>query len=247
MSIRKEKEYWTSRFYKENCIEYKVSGELALFADPITSAGGEKTTYSVPTYEALKGITKSIYWKPTFIWVIDSVRVMNPVMTESWGTRLININKRPGASKEADIANYTYLVNVLYQVKAHIEWNKNRPEYIKDRNYKKHYGEFAKALLKGGRLPDFLGKSECCAYVSVCEFGAGEGYYDHSGEISFGYMYHGITYPDEAYSEETKERLTLNLAPVIMKNGIIQFCRPSECMHQTIRTGTVKQFKEKEE
>ncbi|MCA6071063.1 MAG: hypothetical protein LE168_01540 [Endomicrobium sp.] len=25
----------------------------------------------MPTYEAIKGIAESIYWKPTFVWIID--------------------------------------------------------------------------------------------------------------------------------------------------------------------------------
>ena len=40
-----------------NEIEYKVIGKYALFSEPITRTGGEKNSYSVPTYEALKGIT----------------------------------------------------------------------------------------------------------------------------------------------------------------------------------------------
>lgn len=53
-----------------------VSGEIeALFTDPLTKVGGEKFSYPVPTYQALKGITESIYWKPTLIWVIDRCRV----------------------------------------------------------------------------------------------------------------------------------------------------------------------------
>ena len=30
----------------------------ALFAEPITKLGGEKCSYQIPTYEAIKGITK---------------------------------------------------------------------------------------------------------------------------------------------------------------------------------------------
>ena len=63
---------------ERNTIEYKVYGKYALFTDPLTKIGGEKFTYQIPTYEALKGITESIYWKPTFVWIIDDVRVMNP-------------------------------------------------------------------------------------------------------------------------------------------------------------------------
>lgn len=68
---------------KKNAIEYKVYGKYALFTDPLTKTGGEKLSYQVPTYQALKGITESIYWKPTFTWVIDECRVMHPIRTES--------------------------------------------------------------------------------------------------------------------------------------------------------------------
>jgi len=61
---------------ERNSIEFKVWGRYALFTDPLTRIGGEKCSYHIPTYEALKGIAKSIYWKPTFVWVVDEVRVM---------------------------------------------------------------------------------------------------------------------------------------------------------------------------
>ena len=66
-----------------NTIEFEVYGTHALFSDPVMRVGGEKTSYHIPTYEALKGITESIYWKPTIIWIIDAVRVMNPIQTET--------------------------------------------------------------------------------------------------------------------------------------------------------------------
>lgn len=60
----------------DNIVEFQVTGDYALFSDPILRVGGEKCSYQVPTYEALKGILQSVYWKPTIIWVIDAVRVM---------------------------------------------------------------------------------------------------------------------------------------------------------------------------
>ena len=65
-----------------NLVEFQVTGDYALFSDPILRLGGEKCTYQVPTYEALKGILSSVYWKPTLIWYIEAVRVMNPIQTE---------------------------------------------------------------------------------------------------------------------------------------------------------------------
>ena len=67
---------------KRNTVEFVVYGRRALFSDPITRVGGEKFSYHVPTYEALRGILESVYWKPTFIWYIDEVRVMRKFFTE---------------------------------------------------------------------------------------------------------------------------------------------------------------------
>ena len=44
-----------------NIVEFEVSGDYALFTDPIMHVGGEKCTYQIPTYEALKGILSSVY------------------------------------------------------------------------------------------------------------------------------------------------------------------------------------------
>lgn len=51
---------------KHNTVEFAVYGKYALFSDILTRPGGEKSSYPIPTYEALKGIANSIYWKPTF-------------------------------------------------------------------------------------------------------------------------------------------------------------------------------------
>ena len=34
-----------------NIVEFQVSGDYALFSDPLTRVGGEKFSYQVPTYE----------------------------------------------------------------------------------------------------------------------------------------------------------------------------------------------------
>ena len=56
-----------------NTIEFEVYGPYALFSDPVMRVGGEKTSYHIPTYEALRGIVESIYWKPTIMWIVDAV------------------------------------------------------------------------------------------------------------------------------------------------------------------------------
>lgn len=206
-----------------NIVEFEVSGDYALFTDPIMRVGGEKSTYQIPTYEAIKGILASIYWKPTFIWYVDAVRVMSPIQTAVKGIRPI---KYQGGN---DLAYYTYLKDCRYQVRAHFEWNDNRPELTADRNENKHHNVAKRAIAKGGRRDVFLGARECQAYVEPCIFGEGDGAYDDIEELSFGLMYHGITYADEAYSEETKGMATVRFWRPAMKRGVVEFVRPEEC------------------
>lgn len=220
-----------------NIVEFEVYGSYAIFSDPLTRVGGEKSSYQVPTYEALKGIAASIYWKPTLVWYIDEVRIMNRIQTEVKGIRPIKYN---GGN---DLAYYTYLKDCRYQVRAHFEWNLNRPELAQDRNENKHH-EIAKRMIrKGGRRDIFLGARECQAYVEPCVFGEGEGAYDGVPQLAFGVMYHGITYADEAYSDETAGKMTINLWKPVMENGIIHFLRPEECpLHKPIKAMKMKLF-----
>lgn len=222
-----------------NIVEFEVYGDYALFSDPIMRVGGEKCTYQVPTYEALKGILSSVYWKPTIVWIIDKVRVMNPVQTEVKGIRPI---KYTGGN---DLSFYTYLKNCRYQVMAHFEWNENRPELIGDRNENKHHCIAKRMIEKGGRRDIFLGTRECQGYVVPCKFGEGEGHYDNIQELAFGLMYHGITYADEAFSEGTKNCMTARFWYPKMQNGVINFLRPEKCpMYKKLRPMEMKIFSE---
>ena len=222
-----------------NIVEFEVYGDYALFSDPIMRVGGEKCTYQVPTYEALKGILSSVYWKPTIVWIIDKVRVMNPIQTEVKGIRPI---KYTGGN---DLSFYTYLKSCRYQVMAHFEWNENRPKLIGDRNENKHHCIAKRMIEKGGRRDIFLGTRECQGYVVPCKFGEGEGHYDNIQELAFGLMYHGITYADEAFSEETKNCMTARFWYPKMQNGVINFLRPEKCpLYKKLRPMEMKIFSE---
>ena len=96
---------------ERNTVEFRIRGDYALFSDPLTRVGGENNTYSIPTYEAIKGILKNVYWKPTFIWYIDEVRVMNRIQTEPIGTRKL---KYAGG---VDLSHMVCLKDVEYQVR----------------------------------------------------------------------------------------------------------------------------------
>lgn len=220
---------------KRNSVEFKVTGRYAMFADPITRVGGEKFSYQVPTYQALKGILESVYWKPTFTWYVDAVRVMKKIQTESKGVKPIKM------SGENDLSYYTYLRDVEYQVFAHFEWNDHRKDLEADRNENKHHNIAKRCIEKGGRRDIFLGTRECQGYVESFVFGEGEGFYDQYGELDFGVQFHGFDYPDET----GKDELTVRLWRAKMKDGIIEFPFPKDCdpsLRRIIRKMTAKEF-----
>lgn len=217
-----------------NQIEFVVYGKYALFTDPITRIGGEKFTYQIPTYQALKGIVESIYWKPTITWFIDEVRVMNAIQTEVKGVRPTKYQDDTN-----ELAYYTYLREPCYQVRAHFEFNKHRPDLEYDFNEHKHHNIAKRAVKRGGRRDIFLGTRECQGYVEECQFGEGKSDYDEYGELSFGPMFHGFTYPDENEAQELQARLWVPT----MKDGVITYDRPEECkVIRSIKKGTPKTF-----
>lgn len=216
-----------------NSISFKLSGRYALFTDPITKVGGEKCSYHLPTYEAIKGVLKSIYWKPTIIWYVDRVRIMKSLRTQTKGTKPLNWG---GGNS---LAIYTFLHDVEYQVEAHFEWNKYRPELANDRIDGKHFTIAQRMLEKGGRQDIFLGTRDCQGYVEPCVFGEGEGAYDHIDELSFGLMFHGFDYPDETGIDELHSRFWY----ATLKHGVLEFPKPEQCtVRRFVRAMSVKNF-----
>ena len=220
--------------FRRSSIEFKVWGRFALFTDPLTKIGGEKCSYHIPTYEALKGVAKSIYWKPTIVWVIDEVRVMKRIRTQTKGTKPLNFegiypSERNPKKKETPpntLAIYTFLSDVEYQVKAHFEWNTHRPELAEDRNEAKHHIVAKRMLERGGRQDIFLGTRDCQSYVEPCE-------------LAYGLMFHGFDYPDETGDNKLHARFW----QPTMVNGVIRFTRPEDCkVRKFVREMSVKKF-----
>ena len=218
----------------KNSIEFKVRGRYALFTDPISKLGGEKFSYQIPTYEALKGICKSIYWKPAFVWVIDRLRIVKPIKTQSRGVKPIKLG---GGN---DLSIYTYLADVEYQVAAHFEWNAFRPELKKDQIDGKHFDIAKRALEKGGRQDIFLGTRDCQGYVEPCMFGSGPSFYSEIPELSYDLMFHSFGYPDEIGGDSF---YSFHWRPCL-RAGVIEFVpsNDSKLLKKFIRKMTPKVF-----
>lgn len=208
-------------------LEFEVNGESALFANPITMVSSEPSSYSVPTFSALQGITESNYWKPTIVWEPLEVRIMNQIRLEPRSKLLPKY-----FIDESDLSYHVYLRDVRYQVRVAMKWS-NDEQYINDRNVGKHLASAKRWLARGGKKPIALGRAECIGYIQPCEYGSGEGYYDNVS-MSLGYMVHGQTFPNRAYNAETENKVTSRLFNCEMINGIIHFPAPEECPIQRV-------------
>lgn len=206
--------------FKSKTFYFKLQGDYALWTAPETKGGGERFTYSVPTRQALQGVADAIYFKPTFKNVIEEVKVVNEIHTETKGVRALVGKGR------ADLNYVTYLSKPLYLVKYHFEWNDQRPDLDYDRNVKKHEAILERSLKKGGRRDIFLGTRECLGYVDFIteeEYKNTPSYY--SGQTrSFGMMFHSFKYP-----QESGDALKSLFANTFMVDGIIQFKNQEEC------------------
>lgn len=206
--------------FKSKCFYFKLQGDYALWTAPETKGGGERFTYSVPTMQALHGIADSIYFKPTFKNVIDKVKVVKEIQTETKGVRAM-VGKGG-----ADLNYVTYLKGPVYLVQYHFEWNDARMDLEYDRNYRKHEAILERSLKKGGRRDIFLGTRECVGYVDLIsedEFENTSSYYDGQTQ-TFGIMFHSYKYPKN--SGQPLKSLFTNTK---MVDGIIRFKSQDKC------------------
>lgn len=217
-----------SEHFQSKYFYYRVWGDYALFTDPLTKGVGEKFTYSIPTYQAIKGLTENIYWKPTIVIVIDEIKVIQPIRTQTTGVRLLIGS---GKTNTADRSYYTYLRNVEYLVKFHFEWNMQREDLVQDRHGKKHEEILQRTLSKGGRRDVFLGTRECVAFVENIteqEYEQSPSHYSDQS-INFGMMFHSFNYPTETITKDY-DHLEANFSSILMEGGTIKFPRPENTM-----------------
>ena len=159
------------------CVE--ISGIFAMFATPASKHSCEVISYPMPTYSAMRAWMENIYWRPGIKWVIEKVRVMNPIMYRP--TYIKQPKTRVITYDAAKIYCYSMLENVKYQIQAHYE--------IDESNLNSNYShmflgeEIKHAIYIGGEKLIRLGK-ECAslADVSECRWLDGAGHYDDDGE-----------------------------------------------------------------
>lgn len=139
-------------------VSLKVWGEYACFTRPEFKA--ERVSYDVITPSAARGLLEAIYWKPAIAWVVDRIRVLNPIRFDTVRRNEVghklplgNVTKamRDGVSpveivvEEARQQRATLLLrDVRYVIEAHFE-----PRDKDGENSAKHRDIFLRRAAKG--------------------------------------------------------------------------------------------------
>ena len=58
-------------------VKLKIFGDYACFTRPEMKV--ERVSYDVITPSAARGVLEAVHWKPAIRWVVDRIRVLNPI------------------------------------------------------------------------------------------------------------------------------------------------------------------------
>lgn len=182
---------------------FTIKGDYALFTRPEFAV--ERVSYDVPTPSALIGLISSVYWHPGVKYVIDEIRIYNPVnfaniMRNEVKEKLpLKAVKDQMAGKTTDLGIYTdesrsqraslLLKDVYYGVSAHFELTDEKEE---NQSEDKVYAILSRRLKKGQCFSQpFLGCREFPAKIEWVET-LPESTLDYTADL--GYMLYDLQY-----------------------------------------------------
>ena len=80
-------------------VKLKVWGDHACFTRPEMKV--ERVSYDVMTPSAARGVLEAIHWKPTILWVVDAIHVLNPIRFTSIRRNEVGAKIPAGSVKSA--------------------------------------------------------------------------------------------------------------------------------------------------
>lgn len=163
-------------------VKLKVWGEHACFTRPEMKV--ERVSYDVMTPSAARGVLEAIHWKPTILWVIDAIHVLNPIYFTSIRRNEVGAKIPAGSVKSAinrGVINglglavdenrqqraSTILVKPAYVIEAHFELKAGSGE---SDTAAKHISMFNRRAANGQCFHrPYLGTREFAAHFKLVE------------------------------------------------------------------------------
>lgn len=187
----------------------RIQGDMALFTMPAAKA--ERFTFPVLTPSAARGIVESIFWHPGLKYVIDSIRVINPIRYDSVRRNEVGAVPKLQAIKKAYTEGGAFFLDanaerqqrasvilrdVDYCVNAHFELVPDKMN--KGDDERKFYNILLRRLRKGQCFSaSYLGCREFPAKVTLVEGELPESSYRDVQEQDLGLMLYDMEYGEE--------------------------------------------------
>jgi CRISPR-associated protein Cas5d len=204
-------------------VKVKVWGDYACFTRPEMKV--ERVSYDVMTPSAARGILEAIHWKPAIRWVVDRIKVLNPILFDTVRRNELASTIPAGNVKKAmkgDLASLCVFIeddrqqraalvlrDVAYVIEAHFELTERAGP---GDNEGKHLDSFNRRVASGQCFHrPYLGCREFGAFFApvagACPASV------HRGERDLGWMLHDFDF--EADMEPRFFR-------AMMKDGVIE-------------------------
>jgi CRISPR-associated protein Cas5d len=150
----------------------RLEGERALFTRP--EFGRDIISYDLITPHAARGVFDAIYWRPGMTWVIDTIRILQPIRREcieDGGRRMLMLR------------------DVCYHIEAHFELAAHEPVEAAAR----HTAMFKRAM-RAAPNP-YLGRANCRGTATLVDGAAAlQASEAAQGTVDHGWLFYGVDF-----------------------------------------------------
>jgi CRISPR-associated protein Cas5d len=196
-------------------------------------------SYPVPTPSASRGILEAIYWKPEITWVVDSIRVLNPI--QYMGLRRNEVSRKANFS-EAYAAHKAgrplpsliveecrqqrhalVLRDVRYVIGAHFVVNPSHlPGHDEAENTPmKHIEMFTRRAQRGQHFTQpYFGCREFIAHYRLPQYPLSDRLPENQRDQDFGYMLHDLIFTQDPVTKVTSSAVS-RVFYASMRDGLI--------------------------
>jgi CRISPR-associated protein Cas5d len=206
-------------------VQLKVWGDYACFSRPEFKV--ERVSYEVITPSAARGILEAIYWKPEIRWIVERIRVLNPIRFTNIRRNEVGVKIPAGTVKKAmadgkgNLGIFIeeerqqraalILRDAAYVIEARFELTN-----LSDTNTGKHKDIFMRRASSGQCYHrPYLGCREFPAFFEL--FGGDAPDSSHIGKAELGWMLHDIDFSNAMQARFFK---------VTMHDGVIEVPPP---------------------
>lgn len=165
----------------------EVWGEYACFSRPEMKV--ERVSYDVMTPSAARGLLEAIYWHPGLHWVIDRIRIVNPIRFTNIRRNEITEKAAAGPIMTAANRDVRYVIEAHFEMTERANSSDNEGKFTDIMRRRIEKGQFYHQPCFGTR--EFIAHFKPCEAIPECPE-------ELRGERDLGWMLLDMDYSDKS-------------------------------------------------